>query len=332
MNILALYLKEEVEKRINGKKRTIYCMPGTDRSICKALEIKGHRVAKLAYDPKKSLKLDAKYDVIFNLCDGLENDNNFVEFKVLKDIEKTKIPFTGNSLKTIQLCNDKRNIKKTLVKNNIPTANFQVFKSSDEKLRSDMKFPLIVKPVCADAAVGIYVDSVVKTEKDLKKKIDRVLVQHDQPAALVEEYIDGRDLIIPVIGREKLHVLDPTELKYLRSFKNKPKILSYAAKWHKGKPAYKDSITLIKNVDKRFSKELLKKLKSIAAAVYKAVGCSGYATVDARVDQDGNVFVIEINPNCWIGPKSDTALTLQKNYNVDYSDMIDKIVKIAIER
>ncbi len=332
MRVLALYLKEEVEKRINGKKRTVYCMPGTDRAVCRALERKGHKVTKLAYDPEKSLKLDMKYDVIFNMCDGLEDDADFVEFQVLKDIEKTGIPYTGNSLKTIKLCNDKRNIKKTLVKNKIPTANFQVFKSPDEKLRSDMKFPLIVKPVCSDAAVGIYADSVVKSEKNLKKKIDRVLVKHDQPAALVEEYIDGRDLIIPVIGREKITVLDPTELKYLRSFKQRPKILSYAAKWYKDKPIYKDSITLIKNIDKRFSKELLKKVKSAAAITYKAVGCSGYATVDARVDQDGNVFVIEINPNCWIGPKSDTALTLKKNYDVDYPGMIDKIVKIAVER
>ena len=332
MQILALYLKEYIEKRVKGKKQVVACMPGTDRSICQALKIKGHNVTKRPYDPEENLRLDKKYDVIFNLCDGLEDDADFVEFQVLKDIEKTGIPHTGNSLKTIKLCNDKRGIKKKLVKTGIRTPNFQAFKSANQKLRSDMIFPLIVKPVCADAAVGIYADSVVNNETQLRQKVKRVLVRHEQPAALVEEYIDGRDLVIPVMGKNKIKVLDPTELKYLRSFKNKPKILSYAAKWHKKKSIYKDSITLIKNVDKRFSKALLKKVKSSAAATYKAVGCSGYATVDARVDNQGNVFVIEINPNCWIGPKSDTALTLKKNYGVDYPDMIDKIVKIAIEK
>jgi len=332
MRILALYLKEFIEKRVNGKKQVIACMPGTDRSICQALELKGHAVTRQPYIPGKSIKLDKKYDVIFNLCDGLEDDSGFVEFKVLRDLEKTGIPFTGNSLRTIKLCNDKRRIKKALVKNNILTPNFQVFKSPNQKLHSDMNFPLIVKPVCADAAVGIYADSVVYNEKQLRQRIKRVLERHEQPAALVSEYIDGRDLIIPVMGKNKSTVLDPTELRYLRSFKSKPKILSYAAKWHKGKSVYKDSITLVKNAKKRFSRQELEKIKSSAAATYKAVGCSGYATVDARLDKDGNVFVIEINPNCWIGPRSDIALTLKKNYGVDFPDMIDKIVKIAVRK
>lgn len=331
MRILALYLKEYIEKKINGKKRIIGCMPGTDRAICKALELKGHTVIRKPYNPEKPLKLKENYDVIFNLCDGLEDDTDFVEFKALKDIEKTGIPFTGNCLTTIRLCNDKRTIKKTLLKKNILTANFQVFKSADQKLRSDMKFPLIVKPVCSDAAVGIYADSVVDNVKDLRRCVKRVLKNHDQPAALVSEYIKGRDLIIPVIGKKKVKVLGPTELKYLRSYNNRPSILSYQAKWSKGKPIYKDCITLVKNVNKRFSEKELKKIKSAAKATYKAVGCSGYATVDARLDKDGNVFVIEINPNCWIGPASDTALTMKKNQGVNYPELIDKIVKVALE-
>ena len=331
MRILALYLKEYIEKRVNGKKQVVACMPGSDRSVCKALETKGHKITRMPYDPENTLKVDKKYDVIFNMCDGLEDDNNFVEFKVLKDLEKTGIPFTGNTLKTVKLCNDKRNIKKALVKNNISTANFQIFKSHNQKLRSDLRFPLIVKPVCADAAVGIYADSVVKNEKDLREKIKRVLKAHKQPAALVEEYIDGRDLIIPVLGKKKITVLDPTELHYMRSFKNRPKILSYGAKWHKKKSIYKDCITFKKNVNKRFSKADLKKIRSTAAAVYKATGCSGYATVDARLDKKGNVFVIEINPNCWIGPKCDTAMSFKVMKGIDYPGMIDKIVRIAKE-
>jgi D-alanine-D-alanine ligase len=331
MQILALYLKEFIEKRVNGKKQIIACMPRTDRTICKALELKGHKITRMQYTSQKSLKLEKEYDVIFNLCDGWEDDNNFIEFSALTAIEKTKIPFTGNSLNTIKLCNDKRKIKQTLVENKIPTANFQVFEKANQKLRADMNFPLIVKPVCSDAAVGIYADSVVNNEKDLKKCVKRVLEVHNQPAALVSEYIDGRDLIIPVIGKKRIKVLDPTELKYMRSYKNRPNILSYNAKWAKGKPIYKDCITLVKNVYKRFSEKELANIKAIAAKTYKAMGCSGYATVDARLDKNGNIFVIEINPNCWIGPKSDTALTLLKNQGMNYSDMIEKIVKIALE-
>lgn len=332
MRVLALFLKEEVERTVKGKKRIVKCMPGTDRAICKALEQKGHSVTRMPYSPEKGLDVDkGDYDVVFNLCDGLEGDNGFVEFKALRDIERTGIPFTGNSLHTVRLCNDKRNIKHALVRAGIRTPNYQVLKSAGQKLRSDMRFPLIVKPVCADAAVGIYEDSVVYDVKNLRRCVKRVLVEHEQSAALVSEYIAGRDLVIPVLGKKKIEVLYPSELKYMRSFENKPKILSYGAKWHEGKPIYKDCITLIKNPEKRFTKDELALISSTARRVYRAVGCFGYATVDARLDKKGDVFVIEVNPNCWIGPKSDTALCLKKNYGLCFADMVDRIVKISLE-
>lgn len=332
MRVLALYIKEERERNFKGNKKTIECMPNTDKAICRALKKKGHDVVKLDYDSGKLFDIAKDFDVIFNLCDGLEDDTDFIEFKVLQDIERTGIPFTGNRLNTIKLCNDKRKIKETLVKNNILTPAYQVFKSPDEKLDPKVNFPVIVKPVCADAAVGIYADSVVNNAKDLKDKVKRVLEVHEQPAALVSEYIEGKDLTIPVLGNKNVSVLFPTELKYVRSYKNRPNILSYGAKWAKGKPIYKDCITFTKNPKKRFSRAELDLIDSVARKVYNAVGCSGYATVDARLDKKGNLFVIEINPNCWIGPRSDTALSLSANYGVDYPGMVDKIVRIALER
>lgn len=329
MNILALYLKEEVERKVNGRKKNILRMPATDVQICKALRSLGHDVQQKAYN--KQFKLDKKYDLIFNLCDGLEDDTDFIEFKVLEDIERTDIPFTGNCLKTIKLCNDKMNIKKMLVKHNVLTPKFQVFKSQRDKLRKDMNFPLIVKPVCADAAVGIYTDSVVNNNMQLRQKVQRVIKKHNQPAALVEEYIDGRDLTIPVIGKKRITVLGPVELHYMRSYKRRPKILSYRAKWDKKKPIYKDYNALVRNPEKRFTQEELTAIKSTAEKVYRIMGCTGYATVDARL-KNGRLFVIEINPNCWIGKSSETAHVLKKNYGVDYPGFIDRIVKIALEK
>lgn len=332
MRILAVYLEEDVEKKLDGKKKRLHCMPATDRAICMALEKKGHEVTRLAYDSEKLLSVAKDYDVIFNLCDGLEGDNEFIEFRVLQDIEKTGVPFTGNGLNAVKLCNDKRNIIELFVKNNINTPKYQVFVSPENHMRNDLTFPVIVKPVCADAAVGIYVDSVVHTEQDLKDKVKRVLEVHSQPAALVSEYIDGRDITIPVMGKKSVEVLYPTELRFLRSYDHKPKILSYSAKWNKRTKVYQDCITLVKNPEKRFSEEELVRIRSVARKVYEVAGCSGYATVDARIDKEGNIFVIEINPNCWIGKNSDTALTLRKNYGVEYPDFIDKLVRIALER
>ena len=200
-----------------------------------------------------------------------------------------------------------------------------------EKIKKNLKFPLIVKPVCADAAVGIYADSVVKNEKQLSHNIKRVLERHEQPAAIVSEYIEGRDLTIPVLGKKKITVLYPTELNYIRSYKKRFHILSYSAKWAKKKPIYKDCIMLAKNAKKRFSRKDLALIQSTAKKVYKITGCTGYATVDARL-RDGKLHVIEINPNCWIGRGSDMAVTLKKNYGVDYKGFIDKIVRIGREK
>jgi len=330
MRILALYLKEEIETRINGRKKLIERIPASDLQVCKALEELGYFVEKMPYDSKKGLKLNKSYDLIFNLCDGLENDPEFIEFKVLKDIEKTGIPFTGNKLKAVMLCNDKRKIKKVLVRNGILTPRYQVFTSTKQMLSTFLKFPLMVKPACADGAVGIYADSVAHNEDSLKKNIKRIIEYHEQPA-LVEEYIDGRDLITPVIGKSELTVLNPAETRYLRSYKHRPKILSHSAKWDSGKPIYKDCITLVKNAEKRFTGQELKSIKSTAARVYKAMGCDGYATVDARLDKNGNLYIIEINPNCWIGKNSDTALAFKAD-GLDYNMLIARIIKTAMNK
>lgn len=330
MRILALYLKEEIETRINGRKKLIERIPASDLQVCNALEELGYFVEKMPYDSKKGLKLNKSYDLIFNLCDGLENDSEFIEFKVLKDIEKTGIPFTGNSLKAVMLCNDKRKIKKALVKNKILTPRYQVFISMKQMLNPSLKFPLIVKPVCADGAVGIYADSVAHNGDSLKKNIKRIIEYHEQPA-LVEEYIDGRDLVIPVLGKKKIIVLNPAETCYLRSYRHRPKILSHSAKWDSGKQIYKDCITLVKNAEKRFTGHELKSIKSTAARVYRAMGCDSYATVDARLDKKGNLYVIEINPNCWIGKHSDTALAFKAD-GLDYNGFIARIIKTSIEK
>jgi D-alanine-D-alanine ligase len=96
----------------------------------------------------------------------------------------------------------------------------------------------------------------------LRKNIKRIIEYHEQPA-LVEEYIEGRDLVIPVLGKKKITVLNPAETCYLRSYEHRPKILCHAAKWDSGKPIYKDCITLVKNAEKRFTKQEINCSKSI---------------------------------------------------------------------
>ncbi len=326
MDILALYICEETYTKKNGREFVEYSMSDVDKAVISKLFSIGHNVYMQEYDGSFLKNFKNSYDVIFNLCDGLENDNTFQEVKILKDIEKTKVPFTGNTLKTVKRCIDKGRVKKILIKEGIKTPRFQIFREGNEKFKN-LEFPLIVKPLKTDAACGLKVDSYVKTEKRLYKKVNEVIKTNQQPA-LVEEYIEGDEFSVPIMGNEKSVGLPPVRIRFCKSFRNKPRILSYTAKW--GGPWNLEK-GIKPHIPKNLNLKLKKQLLSTAWKSFKAVGGSGYATVDTRVDKEGNIFVLEVNPNCYMGPRSDSAMAA-RSIGMDYEQFLEKIIKLGLKR
>lgn len=327
MRVLALYIKEIDYKKVGKKKVEVKKTNFTDKRIISVLRSLGHEVVPMEYDKSRLASVKGQFDLIFNLADGLENDNDFQEIPILKNIEKLKIPYTGNSSKAIKDCYDKSNIKRNLVKKGVRTPVFQVFKDYNQQLRGSLRFPLIIKPLFTDGGVGINDSSVVYDKKQFKKQLKKCISENKQPA-LAEEYVEGRDFCVPVLGGM---ALPPVECTFSKTFfKNRPKIMTYDVKWAgESHPDYHYTYFVLRDkVNRKFPESLNRAVKSAAEKTFKVMGCTAYATVDIRVNDKGEIFVIEINPNCWIDKYSDSAKAA-KSVGISYHEFINRIIKLS---
>lgn len=327
MRVLALYLKEFEYKKVSGKDVLVENVSSSDRQVLDALHSLGHDAVMMEYDKSSLKSVKGNFDLVFNLCDGLENDDDFQEVPILKQIEKLDIPFTGNSSKAVKDCCDKSVIKRVLIKNDISTPQFQVFKKSSQRIKSSLHFPLIVKPLCTDGGVGISNKSIVHSKAELKKQLKKCIRENHQPA-IVEEFIQGREFCVPVLGSK---VLPPVEIVF-KPEKNLPGILSYDAKWNKSSKSYLQSRVCVRNkITNNFPIQLRQSIENSALKTFRAMDCSSYASVDIRVDKNGKIFVLEINPNCWIGKGSDFVRSAD-SIGISYLELMYRIMELSKDR
>ena len=208
------------------------------------------------------------------------------------------------------------------------TPKFQVFTSAERKLNPELKFPMIVKPIREDGSVGIRERSVVNNEEQLKEEVDHIINLHKQEA-LVEEFIDGREFTVSLIGNKRPIVLPVAEIDFTGMPEHLPKIVSYRAKWIKQSIAYKNTNTICPaNIDEKLNKLI----EDTSRKCYKIFGCRGYARIDFRYDEkEKKLYIIEINPNPDISEDVDTARAAFVA-NINYADLIQKIIAFAIEK
>ena len=269
-----------------------------------------------------------KPDVVFNLCDtGFRDDYN-LEPHVAAMFDILDISYTGNNYFTLALCQNKARAKDILTYNGVLTPKFQVFTSAERKLDSDLKFPMIVKPIREDGSVGIRERSVVNNEEQLKEEVDHIVNLHKQEA-LVEEFIDGREFTVSLIGNRRPIVLPVAEIDFSGMPEHLPKIVSYRAKWIKQSLAYKHSpIICPDNIDEKMAKII----EEAARKCYKIFGCRGYARIDFRYDEkDKKLYVLEINPNPDISEEFETAKAAFAA-GMTYADLVMKIICFALEK
>jgi D-alanine-D-alanine ligase len=185
---------------------------------------------------------------------------------------------------------------------------------------------MIAKPANEDGSVGIHDDSVVHDEKHLKERIKFILEEYNQPA-LVEEFIDGREVSVAIIGDLNKKILPPAEIIFKNYSKEKPKIISYNAKWDT------DSFEF-NNTERRFledSDPLKAKVIEIAKKAADLFGCRDYVRIDFRIDKDGKPYVLEVNPNPDI--EEDSGLfAMARKAKMSYNELIGYVVDSAFER
>lgn len=267
-------------------------------------------------------------DVVFNLCDDGFRGDYALEPQVAAMLDILGVHYTGSNYFTLALCQNKVRAKDILTFHKILTPKFQVFTSAERKLDPELKFPMIVKPVQEDGSVGIRERSVVNNEEQLREGVDHIIDVYRQEA-LVEEFINGREFTVPLIGNRRPIVLPIVEIDFSKIPANLPKIASYRTKWMKQSLVFKNTRYFC---PARIGEEVSKQIEEIAKKCFKIFGCRGYAGVDFRYDEkDGKFYVLEVNPNPEISEESYITWAAEAA-GMKYPDLLLKIIDFAIEK
>jgi D-alanine-D-alanine ligase len=270
---------------------------------------------------------EEKPDVIFNICESIGNESMH-EMHVAGIYELLGIPYTGASAFTLGFAQNKVRVKELLNYYHLPTPKF-MFCAHPVRItiENDLDFPLIVKPSREDASVGISSDSVVYNLTDLRKKVRYIIEQFNQ-AALVEEYIEGRELNVAILGNHEPEALPISEIDMSTLPDKYHKIITYNAKWMKGTDEYENTKGVC---PAKIDKGVEQRMKEMALQTYKIVGGRDYARVDFRLTKNNNPYILEFNPNPDIAADAGFARSA-KTSGLTFEEMVAKIAEFALER
>src|SRR5690554_2136814 len=267
-----------------------------------------------------------KPDVIFNFVELYKEDSR-LEMNCVSFLELSGVPYTGAPPMALSNCQSKVLAKRILKTYGIRTPDFIVVKELKARLNHNLKFPLMVKPAFEDASVGIENGSIVTNNKKLRERIKYVHEYYCQPA-LVEEFIDGRELNVAVMGDTRPHALPISEIDFSAMPSHLYNIVSYQAKWDPHHEAYHKTIPICPAV---LPEKLTKEAKEIAVKAFKIMGCRDYARVDMRLSKDNQLYVLEVNPNPDLTEGAGFMRSAEAS-GLTYVETLKKIIYLALER
>lgn len=271
-----------------------------------------------------------KADVFFNLVEGV--GANFVA-KVLEEVQKTKVPYTGSDPDPLKISTDKNQTKDAVSKAGVKVALSQLFRDPNDKVDEKFVFPVILKPKRDDGSAGITNDSVVKTEEELKAQLKIMIPQFKFPI-MGEQFVHGREFSVTVIEVDNAPFMLPiAEIHFPdRGFHGKWKIYNYAAKWVPNSP---ETNAIYANAPaKNLPVEIEQQLTAASLTAFKILDLHGYARFDYRVDEKTNTaYFLEANANPSL---EDTAGTetpeSYKALGLNFTNFLVLVLKAAFDR
>jgi D-alanine-D-alanine ligase len=291
-------------------------------AIKTGLEAHGYRIELVDLKPMEIASLK-KFDWVFNLVETI-NGYPLADFEVTEQLELFGIPFTGSTSKTLKTCLNKSITKVELANNNIPTPDFVVVEPGYSHPPA-LKFPVIVKPIQEDGCVGINKDSQVWNDQDLEKQIRHVHEVYQQ-AALVEEFIEGRDITASILGNgEDAAVLPLSEIIYTN--RSGPRHLTFDSNWVSESSEFASSNSQCPSL---LDLKVEKRIKELALQSFHVMGCRDYTRVDFRLCNE-MPFVLEVNPNPCINPDGAGFVNSARIAGYSYSDLVSRILEQAVE-
>ena len=298
-------------------------------AIADALRELGHEPLTLAVDGRpQTLTRIARNtaDLFFNLVESYAGDDTMeMHFAAFLDLVGKK--YTGAGPQGSFLAMDKSIAKKIIRYHDIHTPYSAVIFKGIVEHAQDIHFPVIVKPAAEDASKGIDAAAVVSSVKELLERIAYVQTEFDSPA-LIEEYIEGREIYAAVLGNEKLEALSLVELDLSKLPYGMPRIAGYEVKFDVNTEAYRKTKS---NPARDLDEETTERIQQTAIAAYRALKLRDYGRIDLRLTADGQVYVLEANPNPWLDPAAEFAMAAKESGKT-YVEMIGEIVETALSR
>lgn len=267
-----------------------------------------------------------KPDVIFNFVE-IYKDNSRLEMNVVGMYELMGIPYTGAPALSLANCQNKILAKRLLSTNGIRIPKFFIVNEKSEKYLHKLKYPLLVKPPFEDASVGIENESIVSSSKQLTERINYILKQFSSPV-LVEEFIEGRELNVAVMGDRRLRVLPISEIDFSEMPDHLHNIVSYQAKWDPMHESYHKTIPIC---PAQLPKKIEVRAKEIAFKAFKVMGCRDYARVDIRLSKENKLYVLEVNPNPDL-TEGAGFMRSAEHAGLTYGQALKRIVRYALSR
>ncbi|MFH1383108.1 MAG: ATP-grasp domain-containing protein [Chloroflexota bacterium] len=268
-------------------------------------------------------RYDPRAHIVFNWCESLPGINHS-EWLVAEYLERRDFTFTGAGSSAIALAQDKRRVKQLLDESGIPNPTWHTFNRT-----SSLKwnhFPAIVKPAQEHCSEGIDRNAVVMTEAELKDRIGYIFEEFRQPA-LVEDFIDGRELHVSLWGNTSIDMLPPVEMEFSSFREPQDRICSYEAKFVPSSVPYQNIQTVL---PAPLNEDELRDVEQACKAAYLATGCRDYARIDLRIS-DGTLYILDVNPNADISPDASTA-SAAEFAGYSYGELGSHIVHLAAQR
>lgn len=298
----------------------------TEADVMKALGALGHTAEHLAiYDDvdlvRQKLETFAP-DVLFNLVEQFRNNPGFDQ-NIVSFFEMQGLPFTGCGSTGLTLCKHKGISKKILHYHGIHVPHFVVIPRGQRIARAkQLKLPVLVKPVKEEASYGISQASFAQNEEQFR---ERVVFVHDKynSDAIAEEYIEGRELYVSLMGNVRLTVFPIRELVFREVPPNEPRIATYKAKWD---DEYRKRWGLENQFAEDLDPALVTKIQETCKDIYRLLTIDGYARIDLRLTPENKLYFIEANPNPILSDDEDFALAAGKA-GLPYPQLIERIVR-----
>jgi D-alanine-D-alanine ligase len=302
----------------------------TEYDVISTLTAMGHEVQALAVHDDlgeiRRLATEFTPQIAFNLLEGFD-DIVIFDQNVVSHLELLKLPYTGCNPRGLLLARDKSLSKKLLAYHRIAVPDFEVFRTGRPiRLPKRLSYPLIVKSLTQEASIGISQASVVDSDEKLK---ERVAFIHESigTAAIVEQYIEGRELYVGIIGNQALQALPVWELHFTNMPEGAKRIATDRVKWS---VKYQKKYGIDSGPARDLTEGKAEEIQHVCKRAYRALELSGYARIDLRLDDAGNIWVLEANPNPQIARGEDFAASAEK-MGLAYEAVLQRIINLGLK-